>query len=87
MENIVLSILASAGSLLLALIWVRWLRAPLIGSFLIADLPLFPAMVIPSRFLPVPVFMSFAFSLVVTMTGSVYATWRTAITDPVEVLR
>lgn len=87
MENLVLSILASAGSLLLALIWVRWLRAPLIGSFLIAELPLFPAMVIPSRFLPVPVLMSFAFSLVVTMTGSVYATWRTAITNPVEVLR
>lgn len=99
LENIILSVLTSAGSLLLALIWVRWLRAPLISSFLIADwhsqlagqsqpaIPAFPAMTIPSRFMPLPILMSFTFSLVVTMTGSIYATWRTAITKPVEVLR
>ena len=87
LENVILSVLASAGALLMAMIWVRCLRAPLISSFLIAELPSFPEMTIPSRFMPLPPLMSFAFCLVVTMTGSIYATWRTAITKPVEVLR
>ena len=60
---------------------------PLVASFFLTDLSLFPEMTIPSRFLPLPPVLALMFSLVVTMTGSIYTTWRTAITPAVEVLR
>ena len=87
LENVIISLMSAAGALLLALVWVVALRAPLVASFFLPELPLFPAMTIPARFLPLPPILSLLFSLVVTMTGSIYTTWRTAITRPVEVLR
>ncbi|MCP3916385.1 MAG: FtsX-like permease family protein [bacterium] len=87
LENVIVSIFAAALATLLALVWVEALRAPLIASFFLADLPLFPEMHIPARFLPLAPVLALVFSLVVTMTGSIYTTWRTAITRPVEVLR
>lgn len=86
-ENLIVSLLVAAGSLLLAMFWVRALRAPLIAPFFLADLPAFPDMNIPAHFSPLPASLALMFSLVVTMTGSIYTTWRTAITRPVEVLR
>ena len=86
-ENLIVSLLVAVGSLLLAMFWVRILRAPLIAPFFLADLPAFPDMNIPASFSPIPPLLALMFSLVVTMTGSIYATWRTAITRPVEVLR
>ncbi len=44
-------------------------------------------MEIPSQFLALPFLLSLTFSLAVTMTGSIFTTWRTAISRPVEVLR
>jgi ABC-type lipoprotein release transport system permease subunit len=87
LENVIVSLLAAGGAGLLALLWVKALGAPLIAPFLIAELPLFPQMEIPSRFLPIPALLALAFSLAVTMTGSIYSTWRTAAVRPAEVLR
>lgn len=87
LENLLVSLLAAGGSMLLAVVWVRVFRAPLIASFFLAELPLFPNMIIPSRMMPLPPVLALVFSLVITMTGSIYATWRTAVTRPVEVLR
>jgi ABC-type lipoprotein release transport system permease subunit len=86
LENLLVSLLAAGASVLLAAAWVK-LRAPLVAPFFLPDLPAFPAMEIPVRFTPVPVLLACAFSLVVTMTGSIYATWRTATTRPTEALR
>ncbi|HKQ62223.1 MAG TPA: FtsX-like permease family protein [Candidatus Polarisedimenticolaceae bacterium] len=87
LENLLVSAIVTGGALLLSALWVRPLRAPLVAPFFLPDLPLFPAMRIPARFLPLAAPLALAFSLVVTMTGSLYATWRTAATRPVEVLR
>jgi len=86
LENVIVSLLAAGGSLFLAMIWVHWLRAPWITPFFLPDLPLFPAMDVPARFTPLPPLLALVFSLTVTMSGSIYTTWRTAITRPVEVL-
>ncbi len=86
LENVIVSLLAAGGSLFLAMIWVHWLRAPGITAFFLPDLPLFPAMDVPARFTPLPPLLALVFSLTVTMSGSIYTTWRTAITRPVEVL-
>jgi ABC-type antimicrobial peptide transport system permease subunit len=87
LENVLVSVIAAGGSVLLAALWVVALRAPLIAPFFLPDLPAFPAMEIPARFLPLPVLLAVVFSLVVTMTGSLYSTWRTAATRPAEALR
>jgi ABC-type lipoprotein release transport system permease subunit len=86
-ENLLVAAAAAGLSLLLALIWVDWLRAPLIAPFFLPDLPLFPTIHVPSRFTPIPALLAFCFSLAVTMSGSILATWRTAVTRPAEVLR
>jgi len=86
-ENLIVSLLVAAGSLLAAVVWVRVLGAPLIAPFFLTDLGAFPEMSIPARFLPLPLALALIFSLVVTMTGSIYTTWRTAAARPVEVLR
>jgi len=87
LENLFVSLLCACGAMIFAFVWVRLLRAPLIAPFFIAELPLFPSLSIPARFLPLPLVLSFVFSLVVTMTGSIYFTWRTAITRPADNLR
>ncbi len=87
LENVIVSVLSAGVALLLSLIWVTVFRAPLVAPFLIADLPTFPEMDIPSRFAPLPAFLAVMFCVVVTMTGSVFSTWRTSLARPVEVLR
>lgn len=87
MEHGIVSVFSAAAAMLLALVWLRVFRAPLIAPFLIADLPLFPNMELPSRFLPLPGLLALAFSFAVTMTGGIYSTWRTSMARPVESLR
>jgi ABC-type lipoprotein release transport system permease subunit len=87
LENLLVSLFAAGAALLIALVWLHALRAPWIASLFLAELPAFPEIAIPSRFLPLPALLALVFSLVVTMTGSIYTTWRTSITRPVDVLR
>lgn len=87
LESFIVSIIAAALATILAVFWVRVLRAPLVASFFLPELPTFPSMRIPARFLPLPPILALMFSIVVTMTGSIYTTWRTAMARPVEVLR
>jgi putative ABC transport system permease protein len=87
LENLLVSLFAASAALSIALLWLQVLRAPLIAPLFLAELPAFPDIAIPSRFLPLPALLAFVFSVVVTMTGSIYTTWRTSITRPVDVLR
>jgi ABC-type antimicrobial peptide transport system permease subunit len=87
LENLLVSLFAAGAALSIALVWLHVLRAPLIAPLFLAELPAFPDIAIPSRFLPLPALLAFVFSVVVTMTGSIYTTWRTSITRPVDVLR
>ncbi|NOT02289.1 MAG: FtsX-like permease family protein [Phycisphaerales bacterium] len=86
-ENVIVAVFAAASATFIAIVWLRVFRAPLIAPFFVPDLPLFPNIVLPARFLPLPGLLALVFSLVVTMTGSIYTTWRTSITRPVDTLR
>lgn len=87
LENLLVSLLAACGALLLAALWVHGLRAPLVAPFFVPELPVFPELALPARFVPLPLVLAFVFSLAVTMTGSLWATWRTATARPAEALR
>jgi ABC-type lipoprotein release transport system permease subunit len=86
-ENLIVSAIAASGSIALAFAWIELLGAPLIAPFFLPELPLFPDMRIPALFWPLPLVLAFVFSFVVTMTGSIVSTWRTAVTRPVDVIR
>jgi ABC-type lipoprotein release transport system permease subunit len=86
-ENLLVSLAAAATALLIALIFVRALNAPLIAPFFLPDLPLVPEVRVPARFTPLPAVAAFVLSAAVTMTGSIWSTWRTAVARPSEVLR
>jgi ABC-type lipoprotein release transport system permease subunit len=87
LENLIVSAIVASGSIVVAFAWVELLGAPLIAPFFLPELPLFPGMRIPARFWPLPLVLAFVFSVVVTMTGSIATTWRTAVARPVDVIR
>jgi ABC-type antimicrobial peptide transport system permease subunit len=87
LENLLVSLIAAGASVSLAALWLRVFRAPLVAPFFLPELPAFPRLEIPARFVPLPLLLALVFSLVVTMTGSLYTTWRTATRRPAEALR
>ena len=65
----------------------RLLNGFFIGQFFIAESGLVPDFTVPSRFLPLPLFFAFLLALLLTMTGSLYNTWRFATSAPAEAIR
>lgn len=87
LENLVVSLASAGVALLAALVWVDVLGAPLLGAYFLPDWPLEGERPVPARFLPAAPVLAVAFSLAVTMPGSLLATWRTAIISPSEAIR
>jgi len=77
-ENLMVSVLSAALALAAAFVWVRVLNGFFIAQFFLGEPGLMPGFHVPSRFIPAPAFLSFLLALVITMTGSLYNTWRTA---------
>ena len=86
-ENTILSMIGACFAFLVAFIWLRLLNGFFISQFFIAEAGLFPDFTVPAKFLPLPLFFSFLFSMMLTMIGSLYNTWRTATIAPAEVIR
>jgi ABC-type lipoprotein release transport system permease subunit len=86
-ESLALSLCGAGPAFLLAWAWLRMFNAyGLVGVFLSgADAePDFP---LPFRLTPVPFLLGLVFSLVIVLTGTLYSTWRSAITPPREAIR
>jgi len=86
-ENLVLSLTGACTAFLTSFVWIRLLNGFFIGQFFIAESGLVPDFTVPSRFLPLPLFFAFLLSLLLTMTGSLYNTWRFATIAPAEAIR
>jgi ABC-type antimicrobial peptide transport system permease subunit len=86
-ENLILSLTAASLAILLAFFWLKVFNGALVAQFFVAEIDLLPRFQVPSRFLPLPCLFSFFFSIILTMTGSLYSTWRTAIIPPAEAMR
>lgn len=86
-ENLIISLTAAPLALLLAFIWIKELNGLFIAQFFIAEIGLLPPFAVPARFLPIPVFLSFFFSLILTMVGSLYSSWRAAVIPPAEAMK
>lgn len=71
----------------LAVFFVRVLGAPLLATYFVADLGAFPEARIPARFTPAMLIAAVALGVTVTLSGSLWTSWRTARTRPIEVLQ
>jgi len=86
-ENVLLSLAGATLAFLLAFLWIKGFNGFFIAQFFLAEPGLVPDFPVPSRFLPITAFMALFLSLALTLTGSLYYTWRTAITPSAELLR
>lgn len=86
-ENTLVALISAPLSLLVSYLWLKLLNGVFIAQIFIAEIDILAPFNIPSHFSPGTFFISLMFSLVITLLGSIYSTWKTAVTPPAEVLR
>jgi ABC-type lipoprotein release transport system permease subunit len=87
LENIFVSILSACLALIAAVVWIHVFNGFFVAQFFIGDSGIMPNFPVPARFMPVPAFISFLLAFTLTMTGSLYNTWRMAATPAAETMR
>jgi len=87
LENLIIGFTSAPLAILSAMVWMKWLNGAFIAQFFIAEIGLMASFPVPSRFLPLPSFFAFLFTIVLTMIGSLYPTWKTATVPPAEAMR
>ncbi len=85
-ENILLALMASIMSLLLAMLWLKAGNGIGIAQLFISGSGLVPDFPVPSCFTPLPALFSFLFGLVLTLLGTMVSTWRAAVTPPLTTM-
>jgi ABC-type lipoprotein release transport system permease subunit len=86
-ESLLLSVAAASGSILIAFFWLRLLNGFWVASIFIPGVAVIPSLSVPFRLTPVPALLAFVISLSVTMTGSVWSSWRAVAVSPEEAMR
>jgi ABC-type lipoprotein release transport system permease subunit len=86
-ENIFVSILSASLAIALAFAWIRVFNGFFIAQFFLGESGLMSTFSVPARFVPVPAFLSFLLAFTLTMTGSLYNTWRIATAPAAETIR
>ncbi|MCI0379008.1 MAG: FtsX-like permease family protein [Gemmataceae bacterium] len=86
-ECLVLSLAGAAAAVLLAWIWLKALNGYWIAGIFLAGVERTPGFQVPFRLMPTPVLLAFLVAFVVVLCGSVYSTWRAAVTPPREAMR
>jgi len=86
-ESLLLTLAGASLTMLLVWTWLRGFNGYGIAGLFLPGLDVRPGVQVPFRLVPVPVLLSVLLSWVVVNSGSLYATWRTATTAPVEAMR
>lgn len=86
-ESLLLSVAAASVSILIAFLWLRVLNGFWVASIFIPGVAAIPSLTVPFRLTPVPVLLAFVISLSVTMTGTIWSSWRAATVSPEEAMR
>lgn len=87
LENLILSLVSVPLTIVMAWIWIHAFNGFGLTRFIIADLKVLIPFQVPSRLFPVPFVLGSLLAVVLTMVGSIYSTWRTAIVPPSEVMK
>ncbi|HWB09546.1 MAG TPA: FtsX-like permease family protein [Pirellulales bacterium] len=86
-ESLLLSLTGASLAVLLNWLWLRGLNGYGIARLFLPSLGVDPQVRVPFRLFPVPIVLGVLLSWIVVTSGSLYATWRTAMTPPGSVLR
>ena len=87
LENSIIALISAPVSVLISFVWLKLFNGAFIAQIFIAEIQGIAPFTIPAQFTFATFFMTIFFSLLFTLVGSIYTTWRTAITPPAEVLR
>lgn len=87
MENFILSLISVPLTIFVAWTWIHVFNGIGIARFIIADLDIIIPFQIPSELFPVPCALGGMLAVILTMVGSIYSTWRTAIVPPSEIMK
>ena len=86
-ESLALGLSGSCLALLLAWVWLRVFNAYGIASVFLIGVDAVPDFPLPFRLTPVPFLLVSILSFVIVLSGTLYSTWRSAITSPREAIR
>lgn len=86
-ESFVLSLAGACVSLLLAWVWLRVFNGYGIAGLFLDGVSAKPDFPVPFRLTPVPALLAFVLAFAVVLTGTLYSSWRAAVTPPREAMR
>jgi ABC-type lipoprotein release transport system permease subunit len=87
LENGLLSLGGCSLAVIAAFVWLRWFNGYGIAGIFVAGVDRMPDFAVPFRLAPVPALLGVLIALVIVLSGSLYATWRAAITPPRVAMR
>ncbi|HEY7312180.1 MAG TPA: FtsX-like permease family protein [Gemmataceae bacterium] len=86
-ESFALSLAGACVSLLLAWVWLRVFNGYGIAGLFLDGVSAKPDFPVPFRLTPVPALLAFVLAFAVVLTGTLYSSWRAAVTPPREAMR
>ncbi len=86
-EGIILALTGACLSFMISYLWIKLFNGFFIAQLFIAGIGNMPPFTVPAMFMPLPLILSVLLSLVLTMAGSIYSSWRAAVVPPAEALR
>jgi len=86
-ESLLLSLGGASASILLAFVWLTAFNGYGIAGIFIAGVSAAPSFPVPFRLTPVPAGLALIIALAITMSGSIWSSWRSAIVPPAEAMR
>jgi ABC-type lipoprotein release transport system permease subunit len=86
-ESLSLSLAAACVALLLAWLWLRLFNGYGVAALFLDGVTWKPDFPVPFRLTPVPFVLAFVLALAMVLTGTLYSSWRAAVTPPREAMR
>ena len=86
-ESLLLSLGGASVSILAAYVWLEIFNGYWIAGIFIAGVESAPRLSVPFRLLPIPALFAFVIAFAITMSGSIWSSWRAAIVSPDEAMR
>ena len=87
LENLILSIISVPLIVVCAALWIHVGNGIPITNFVIADFDVMIPFEVPARIFPAPALLGAMLAVILTMVGSIYSTWRTAVVPPLEAMK
>lgn len=86
-ESFLLSVGGASASVLFAFVWLKLFNGYWIAGIFIPGVSISPSFTIPFRLAPIPVVLAYIIALAITLTGSLWSSWRSAVVPPSEAMR